>query len=239
MQNAANGVFRFGSFLLDSRERTLTRNGSAIPLPPKIFDTLVMLVENAGHMVSKDELLNRLWPDSAVEENSLNKNVSALRKVLAEDGLHWIEAVPKYGYRFTADVSAVAPAERSSAASGDDRRPSGSSSAPYIGPIRLRWRLAAAGAVCIGLALWALFRMNRIASLAPVIEFSISAPRNTVLTSPYVRGNVMAISPNGRALVFSASPPGGPTMLWIRWLDERSAAFTRYGRWGIAILVPR
>ena len=67
-------------------ERRLLRGGVELSLAPKVFDTLRLLVENAGHLMTKEELLRQLWPDALVEENNLNKNISALRKVLGEVG---------------------------------------------------------------------------------------------------------------------------------------------------------
>lgn len=98
--------FEFGEFQLDVKERALLRNGEALQLTPKAFDTLVMLVENAGSLVEKDEMMRTIWPDSFVEEVGLARNVSVLRKTLGQDagGQQFIETVPKRGYRFTAQV---------------------------------------------------------------------------------------------------------------------------------------
>lgn len=98
--------FEFGEFQLDVRERSLLRNGDAVPLTPKAFDTLVILVENAGSLVEKDEMMRAVWPDSFVEEIGLARNISVLRKALGEDAgeQQFIETVPKRGYRFTAPV---------------------------------------------------------------------------------------------------------------------------------------
>ncbi len=74
--------FEFGEFQLDVKERALLRNGEALQLTPKAFDTLVMLVENAGSLVEKDEMMRTIWPDSFVEEVGLARNVSVLRKAL-------------------------------------------------------------------------------------------------------------------------------------------------------------
>ena len=84
----------------------MLRNGEALQLTPKAFDTLVMLVENAGSLVEKDEMMRAIWPDSFVEEVGLARNVSVLRKALGQDagGQQFIETVPKRGYRFTAQV---------------------------------------------------------------------------------------------------------------------------------------
>jgi pimeloyl-ACP methyl ester carboxylesterase/DNA-binding winged helix-turn-helix (wHTH) protein len=109
--SALDRAYRFGSFQLDVRERRLSCGGEVIPLRLKVFDTLVVLVENAGRLVTKQELLDAVWPETTVEENSLNHNVSVLRKALGEraTGQHYIETVPRVGYRFAAPVETVAP----------------------------------------------------------------------------------------------------------------------------------
>ena len=119
---APRPTYRFGPFHLDVAERRLSRDGAAVPLRLKVFDTLRVLVENAGRLVTKEELLQAIWPDTAVEENNLNHNVSILRKMLGEKatGQAFIETVPRVGYRF------VAPVEVERTGQGADRRPRGS-----------------------------------------------------------------------------------------------------------------
>ena len=101
--------YEFGRYRVDVVERLLLRDGQVVPLPPKIFETLLVLVENGGHLLEKDELIRRLWPDSFVEESSLSQNVFQLRKVLGEGNAEerYIETVPKRGYRFVAAVREV------------------------------------------------------------------------------------------------------------------------------------
>ena len=108
---ADRGAYRFGPFQLDIRERRLLRGTEVIPLRLKVFDTLQVLVANAGRLVTKEELLQAVWPDTTVEENNLNHNVSVLRKALGDKatGQQYIETVPRVGYRF---VASVEPAER-------------------------------------------------------------------------------------------------------------------------------
>ncbi len=111
-------AYRFGPFHLDVRERRLSRGGEVIPLRLKVFDTLLVLVENAGKLVTKQELLDTVWPETTVEENNLNHNVSVLRKALGEKatGQQYIETVPRVGYRFAAPVDAAVPQTGASAA---------------------------------------------------------------------------------------------------------------------------
>jgi len=98
--------YEFEPFRLDVTERTLTKGQRIIPLTPKAFDTLVVLVRNSGHVVQKDALLKQVWPDTFVEEGVLAVNVAAIRKALSDgdEGHSYIETVPRRGYRFIADV---------------------------------------------------------------------------------------------------------------------------------------
>ena len=107
----ARGAYRFGPFHLDVRERRLSRGDEVIPLRPKVFETLQVLVENAPRLVTKQELLDRLWPETTVEENNLNHNVSVLRKLLGDKaaGQQYIETVPRVGYRFVAPIEPGGP----------------------------------------------------------------------------------------------------------------------------------
>jgi pimeloyl-ACP methyl ester carboxylesterase/DNA-binding winged helix-turn-helix (wHTH) protein len=105
-------VFRFGPFELNVREHRLVRAGSVIPLRGKVFDTLRILVENAGKLMPKEDLLRALWPDATVEENNLNHNISLLRKTLGEKAAKqpYIETIPRIGFRFIAPVTMFAEA---------------------------------------------------------------------------------------------------------------------------------
>jgi DNA-binding winged helix-turn-helix (wHTH) protein/pimeloyl-ACP methyl ester carboxylesterase len=99
-------VYEFAAFRLDVGERRLLREGQPVPLANKVFDTLRVLLEQSGRLLTKDELMQRIWPDTSVEENNLNHNISVLRRALGEQatGLSYIETVPRVGYRFVADV---------------------------------------------------------------------------------------------------------------------------------------
>jgi eukaryotic-like serine/threonine-protein kinase len=103
-------LYSFGPFRLDPKECLLILDGTPVPLPPKAFEALLFLVENAGHLVDKDELMRRLWPDTFVEDGNVAKHVSLLRKILSEatNGREYIETIPKRGYRFVAEVRDLA-----------------------------------------------------------------------------------------------------------------------------------
>ena len=98
--------YLFGAFRIDVIERVLFGERGAVPLTPKVFDTLLLLVENNNHVLGKQELIERIWPDSFVEDNNLAQNISILRKALGQSpgGQDYIQTVPKRGYRFVAEV---------------------------------------------------------------------------------------------------------------------------------------
>jgi TolB-like protein/DNA-binding winged helix-turn-helix (wHTH) protein/Tfp pilus assembly protein PilF len=98
-------IYEFGRFVLDPQEKTFAADGKPIHLPAKEFETLLLLVENNGRALSKEEMLQAIWQDTFVEENNLAKYVSRLRKIFDADGRQYIETLPKHGYRFSADVS--------------------------------------------------------------------------------------------------------------------------------------
>jgi len=98
--------YEFGPFLLDTIQHLLLKDGRAVALTPKTYDTLLLLVQNGGRMLSKDELMKTLWPDSFVEESNLTQQVSMIRKALGDSpgDPHFIVTVPGRGYRFSAEV---------------------------------------------------------------------------------------------------------------------------------------
>ena len=108
-------LYAFGPFQLDANAHTLMRDGHPVPLEPKIFDLLAVLVENSGRVVSKGELMKDVWLDSFVEDSNLPVSICKLRKALGEvhGERQYIETVPRRGYRFVARVSAAGDASDS------------------------------------------------------------------------------------------------------------------------------
>lgn len=102
-------IYEFGDFRLDAPQRRLFRGGEHVPLTPKVFDTLLYMVEHQGSVLSKDKLMAAVWPDTVVEENNLGQNISKLRGVLGESRgeNRYIATVPGLGYRFVAAVKAL------------------------------------------------------------------------------------------------------------------------------------
>jgi len=113
MNRPAKRFYLFDGFRVDVGERLLFKEDREVPLTPKVFDTLLVLLENSSHVLTKKELMRQVWPDSFVEENNLAQNISILRKVLGEgkEGERYIQTIPKRGYRFVADVRTAGDGE--------------------------------------------------------------------------------------------------------------------------------
>jgi DNA-binding winged helix-turn-helix (wHTH) protein/Tol biopolymer transport system component len=111
MYKSSRHLYEFGEFQIDVANSRLLRDGEVVQLKPKAFDTLLILVENSGSVLSKEELMQRLWPDTTVEENNLTQNISILRKVLGDNNQKYIATIPKRGYCFVAEVREIGDEE--------------------------------------------------------------------------------------------------------------------------------
>jgi len=177
-QAARRLTYSFGPFLLDPAERRLVLDGRDLRLSPKVFETLVLLVERRGLLVDKDDLMKALWPGTFVEEVTLARNISLLRKALGDapgqDQSQYIETVSKRGYRFIAEVKEVyQPAAQSGSAGETD---SGGDSMQKPGTWRQRHRawIVAAGCVLlvIGSAvIWRLIALRH--SAIPISSLAV------------------------------------------------------------------
>lgn len=109
MSLAVKHFYEFGSFRLDPEERTLMRQDRPVPLTPKVWEMLLVLVQNHGRIVSKEQLMNRLWPDTFVEESNLTFSIRKLRQALGDDAHkpEFVETVARRGYRFIMPVAEV------------------------------------------------------------------------------------------------------------------------------------
>jgi TolB-like protein/DNA-binding winged helix-turn-helix (wHTH) protein/Tfp pilus assembly protein PilF len=106
MPSLTHHLYRFGEFTLDTQSRLLKRAGAAAPLTPKAFDTLLLLVQNAGRIVTRDELMSAVWPDSFVDESNLTQTIFMVRKALDETSdRRYILTVQGQGYRFLFPVT--------------------------------------------------------------------------------------------------------------------------------------
>jgi DNA-binding winged helix-turn-helix (wHTH) protein len=133
MPHSKNLSYDFGPFRFDIALRVLTREGQVISLGNKAVEVLLLLLQNAGNLVGKEELMKEVWPDSFVEESNLTQNIHTLRRVLGDDRVsaRYIETVPRRGYQFVAEVKKVGI--ESSAQTNDDREEGYSGPAPKLG----------------------------------------------------------------------------------------------------------
>lgn len=122
MSEHLTAFYEFGPFRLNVRERSLLREGEQVPLTPRAFETLLVLVLNRDRVVEKQELMDTLWPDSEVEENNLSQSISAVRKALGEKTgeQKYIKTITRRGYRFLAAVREVRADDASTAAEEQD-----------------------------------------------------------------------------------------------------------------------
>ncbi len=209
-------AYEFGAFHLDVAEHRLLRNDQPVPLTPKVFELLRVLVENAGHLVDKERLLKELWPGTFVEEANLNRGVSVLRKALGETSAErYIETVPRRGYRFVATVRVPEPGIRSRAGV---------------------WGLAAAVALVVALGAIVRYtvarsvepngRVTRVASIHRQLTFTGKELTPTLSPdgrriayvshgSPHRRVMIREISTGEPVEIFSAPETGG-----LRWSPD-------------------
>src|SRR6476660_9937368 len=107
MSSNSRHFYDFGPYRVDGAERLLLRGEEVVPLTPKAFEMLLVLMESNGRVLTKEELMKRIWPDSFVEEANLSHNIYKLREALGEasNGEKYIETLPRRGYRFVARVT--------------------------------------------------------------------------------------------------------------------------------------
>ena len=211
---ALQQLYRFGDFTLSLDERTLRRDDENISLTPKMYELLLVLIENQDHVVEKEFLLKTVWPDSFVEEGNITYNIRQLRIALGDDAQapQYIETIPRRGYRFIAKVETVETVSDADAAVDcveQDTRPS-------LRRYSLRSVLALAGFVFL------------IAITGSVVWYLLSGAVHgaPILSSPFASeklstdGQVFhaVISPDGKTMVY-AHRNGANQSLWLRQLE--------------------
>ena len=159
-------IYAFDKFRIDAGRRLFFNGGEGpIPLPSKVFDTLLYLVTHNGLVIEKEELIAAIWPDTIVEENNLNKNISALRQLLGEKPAEhrFIVTVPGRGYKFVADVRRIdneTIPDTLAPEAGTERRPSRKSAIAVAGVI------AATAIAVLAFGYWYFNNQRPIGSIA-------------------------------------------------------------------------
>src|SRR5215204_855452 len=218
-------LYEFGEFCLDAREKILTRSGEPVEITPKGFELLSLFVENPGRLLNKDELMDKIWTDSFVEESNLTFNIRQLRVILGDDAHEpkYIKTVRRHGYRFIADVRRTAeeahpgirqtdaPAVRLREAALDEQR-----SAPRHKKSRLTIFLVSGIFLVIALGVGTWF------------ERSVFRQSGSVLTAPFAaeklstngKTKFAALSPDGKNLVYTNRAANQTEGIWIRRLEN-------------------
>jgi Tol biopolymer transport system component/DNA-binding winged helix-turn-helix (wHTH) protein len=222
MSLAINNFQRFGEFTVDRDQKVLLRNDSPLPLAPKVFDTLLILVDNSGRIVEKEELMNRLWPDSFVEESNLTFNIQQLRKALGDNARQprFIETVARRGYRFIAEVqeNSQTPiaAETESREIGSIYPPAtagGSDKAPR----RSYLSIAALAVLVVGsiAIVWWFAQRRHAASVSSAPILSTPFKSEKFATGGTVRA---VITPDGKYVAYT-NETGRKESVWLRQLE--------------------
>ena len=234
----------FGDVTLVPEERLVLRNGQAVPMTPKAFDLLLVLTQHPGRLLTKEQLMQAVWNDTAVEEANLSYHVFAIRKALgdtAENGL--IATVPKRGYRFTGAVTHVNSADPRPLVSGNSAaslwaNPALPTQPADDGAVRVavsaeprtarnpvrRRVLGILGALGLAAAVAAAFFAGRLAGISPVnmrdrVVASLVLPGGMRLAGRDLYSESrFAVSPDGRRLAVVAADESGRARLWLREL---------------------
>jgi DNA-binding winged helix-turn-helix (wHTH) protein/Tol biopolymer transport system component len=207
--NPSAARLQFGDVTVVPGERLVLRKGQPVALTPKAFDLLLFLAENPGRLLTKEQMMQAVWADTAVEEANLAYHVFAIRKALgdtAEKG-QLIETVPKSGYRFTGSVETIA-SSLGHLENGVTPEARPASRGVWRSPV---WFVA--GLLCAGGAA-VLFNMSRTSMPPMLMRSQIDAVVPLSEASPF------QLSPDGRQLVYAGKGPDGVTRLWVRRLDE-------------------
>jgi len=220
-------LYDFGPFRLDLHSRMLLKDGAYIALTPKAFETLAVLVEGNGRIVDKEELLRVVWSGTCVEEGTLAKTVSILRKTLGEDeGHHYIDTVPKRGYRFAVEVhlvdeahAVIAPAEPR------QDQPAGPATVERRG--RPKWVRLVIFGMAMAMLVAAAYEwvQRRNASRAPGV-----ASKTIPLTSFPGRQNEVAFSPDGNQVAFVwDGPQGANSHIYVKVIGSEALLELTHG----------
>jgi DNA-binding winged helix-turn-helix (wHTH) protein len=223
MDNGNRHLLTFGPFQVDPEQRVLMRGQESISLPPKVFETLLVLLRNSGRVVRKDDLMKSLWPDTFVDESNLSQHIYQLRKILgpsAQDP-QYIVTVPGSGYRFAQKVEEVS-AENGSrlVADGDSKQPVNVSQKEPSH--RGLWLLTAALALIAAVALGFLWRATRPVN-RPILRLNVERLNvelpDFVIAEPTTSSSV-ALSAGGNRVVYTGRSPDGTLRLYTRTLDQ-------------------
>ena len=223
MRTQISQLYEFGPFHLDVSERLLMRGERVVPLSPKVFDTLLVLVENSGRILGKDELMQAIWPDTFVEESNLTQNISQIRRALGEGA--YIETIPRRGYRFIFQVQVIRREGQSSNGHGPTRLEVADLEPAAVAPEPVRpkavgvmkWVIRFAIGLFLVTAL--LFVAMRVRPTRARTAFGEIVPAKLGVSG---RAPHAAVSRDGRYLAYVTQDDAGQS-LWIRQVTTSAA----------------
>jgi len=217
----ANPQYRFGDFIVDTDQKVLLRQDKALPLTPKLFETLLILVENSGRIVQKEQFMERLWPHTFVEDANLTSNIQQLRKSLGDNARQprYIETVTKRGYRFIANV------QRMEAANSDVNDSPSPTAIPTAVTVRKRQKrkvaiALATAAVVVAFGGFAFWKFSH-ASSKHLGDLVATLPLKIERLTASGQSRSAAISPDGRYVAYTQMVEGRYS-IWIRQLTTNT-----------------
>ncbi len=211
--------YEFANFRLDSSRKILLRDGLPVALTPKVFDTLEILIENAGLLLEKNELMEKIWRDRFVEESNLTSNIKMLRKALGDDAAQprFIETVPRRGYRFIHEVTDVIQEEALNNGAAD-KFPAPLDREPVALPAFKKFLLPVA-AVFLSSAVFMFFWYGRTKGMetnAPIL----SAPFGLEKLSTNGKVFRTVISLDGKNVIYTNGSGGDKQSVWLRQIES-------------------
>jgi len=228
MSQLSTRLYEFGAYRLDAAERVLWRGEEMIALPPKVFDTLWMLVKEEGRVVSKSELMEAIWANTIVEESNLSQNIYTLRRALGvdEQGRQFIETVPRRGYRFVVPIRLLDEASNSGA--NDSRAFASSQVSPLPAPLspsgpaemEIRPRYALRSALFAGLAVVIL------SSLGFGVYQFVGRRGEKEQIAPIEQVRFQRLTDSGDVLYPTISP-GGELLAYVRLEEEQGSVWIK------------
>jgi DNA-binding winged helix-turn-helix (wHTH) protein/Tol biopolymer transport system component len=210
-------IYEFANFRADTLNKTLIKAGEILPLTPKVFDTLIILLENAPNLIEKDVLMEKIWHDRFVEESNLTFNIKMLRKALGDDASspQFIENVPRRGYRFIAEVKTVSEQNSSTKIESLESTVISESDSNSIQKSKTLYYLAGVGAVLLLLfAGFTFFYRNRNFKFRKAFE-----QINTARITSTGKAFYAIVSPDGKYIIHTQSD-GEKQSLLIRQTDQ-------------------
>lgn len=223
MSSLSNHLYKFEDFTIDVDQRVLLRGEELVSLTPKVFDTLLILVQSGGRIVEREELKRRLWPDTFVDEANIAFNIQQVRKCLNDDARNprYVGTVPRRGYRFLVDVEVVS--SNQTPATEVNSMVSPTPTATISGRKRITVFAAATVLLLIGAGLmaWSFSRRKGAVENNNGVSRSSTSPLRLEQLTATGQSNLVALSPDGKYLAYQRASEK-KSALWLRHLEANT-----------------